>query len=88
MFTDRFIKLPIKLIDKKHEELTGKSGELEDSYTKILPSDIAQYRPIKDHDNENEGKPYVHINCKSGDRFFVYASIEDFEKLLNNHQND
>lgn len=85
MFTDRFIRVPIKLLDKKQEELTGKT-ELEDSYSKILPSDLAQYRPVVDHENENEGNPFIHIGLKSGDRFFVYMSIKEFETLLNNHQ--
>lgn len=87
MFTDRFIKVPIKLVDKKHEELMGKT-KLEDSYAKILPSDLAQYRPVLDDENENEGNPFIHIGLKSGDRFFVYMDIEEFEKLLNKHQND
>jgi hypothetical protein len=79
VFTDRFIKVPIKVYNTRVKELTGDEGELTDSWEKINPFEIQSYRP--DIDNENE----LIVTVKNRDPFTVYLSVEEFEKLLNNH---
>ena len=80
MFTDRFIKLPIRIYDRKREELTGQK-EQEDRQCAVLPSQIEHY-----HGSEDEGEEVVQLVMKSGKSFFVYLSCEEFERQLNKHQ--
>lgn len=79
-FTDRFIRVPIKVYSIRQKELTGKEI-CEDSYEMINPFDISRYRPSFDSDyTENE---CVSISFKDGDKTLAYLSIREFEKLLN-----
>jgi len=43
MFTDRFIKFPIKIFNREQKDLIGKE-DLEWSYEYILPMEISSYR--------------------------------------------
>lgn len=80
MFTDRFIKVPIGVYDKKVEELTGKENTYE-SWMKFLPFELATYRPTyKDEEPDTE---CVHMILKCGDSTVVHLSIKEFEELLN-----
>jgi len=81
-FTDRFIKLHIKVFDTSIKELTGKCT-YEDAWMKIIPEEISQYKPSEDEDNDN--LECVSIRMKNGDSFYAYMSVEKFERTLNNH---
>ena len=81
MFTDRFIKIPIKVFDRQQKELTGRA-ENKESYMMINPFDIMKYRPSEDEDSDEE---IVSITDKSGATTWVYLTIKEFETLLNNH---
>lgn len=79
-FTDRFIKVPIRVYDKKHKELTGEEIS-EDEFMKINPFEIVSYRTTVD-----DLQPDIPITCikeKNGDTTLVYLHLDEFEKLLN-----
>jgi hypothetical protein len=81
-FTDRFIKIPIKVYDVKQQELTG-HAEDKDSWMKFNPMEVANYKPSYD-----EGEPeteIVFLRFKSGDGVLCYMSPIEFETLLNEH---
>ena len=78
MFTDRFIKVPIKLYNREQQETFGTSIEI-DSYEMISPFFIASYRPSTDPEG------YVHVSFKDGTGLMVYLSVTEFENRLNNH---
>ena len=80
-FTDRFIKIPIKIYDKKQAELVDKV-EYEDSWMKINPFEISEYKPTEDKENDNCECTYVVM--KNGTGVYVYLTIPEFESLLNN----
>jgi hypothetical protein len=79
MFTQRFVKLPIKLYDVDHKELTG-AEITKDTYQCINPFEISAYRPS----DENEGI-CTHVTFKNGEHMLIYLHISDFEKTLNDH---
>lgn len=81
-FTDRFITLPIKVYDQKTADVVGKP-DYEDSIIKIVPFEISDYKPTSDADHQNCDCVYVML--KNGRGFFVYLSMKQFEKLLNEH---
>lgn len=80
-FTDRFLKVPIKTYHAENADLTGKK-EWEDAYAKILPSDISEYF----QSDNDEDTPITQVYSKSGRAFCVELPIDEFEKLLNDHQ--
>jgi len=82
-FTDRFIKIPIKIYDRKEAEITN-NPVYEDSWMKINPFEISDYKPTFDKDNDNVECTYCSL--KNGNGMYVYLSITEFEKLLNDHQ--
>lgn len=84
MFTDRFIKVPIRIYSKKQYEITGKE-EYEDSWFKFLPFELATYRPTSS-DNNDDGHIWTTIMLKSGDETTLNITTKEFEKLLNEHQ--
>jgi hypothetical protein len=84
-FTDRFLYIPIKVYNADLKELTGKAN-YEDSFMKILPSEISHYKPSEDTDNDDAECTFVHM--KSGNAFFVYWTVAEFEKKLNDHQQE
>lgn len=79
MFTDRYIKVPVKVYCLETKELTGKEGELIDTWEKINPFEIQSYRPNPDEENETI------VSVRTRDSFSVYLSPQAFEKLLNDH---
>lgn len=81
MFSKRYIKVPIKVYDKEHMDLTG-SEVTKDTYEMILPYSIESYRPS----DENDGR-CIHLSLRSGSTMLVYLSIGEFEKLLDRHAN-
>ena len=81
MFTDRFVKVPSKIFNAKNKELTG-NEELYDCQLRVLPMEICEYYENLDEDNGS-----IQVLLKNGDSFPVYLTIQEFEKLLNNHLN-
>lgn len=79
-FTDRFIRLPIKQYNAKEEKLTGRK-EFEDTYIKINPFEISEYKPTID--DECDDVDCVSVTMKNGNNFYAYLSIKEFENLLN-----
>lgn len=79
-FTDRFIEFPIKVFNKKEQELTGRA-ENTDSWMKVNPFEIASYRGSFAEGNPDE--ELVVIQLKSGDETMVYLSKGEFEQKLN-----
>lgn len=84
-FTDRFVKLPIKVYDTKEHELMG-TVQYFDNYIKVLPFEICEYKPMVDEDNNDQ--ECVSVRLKNNDTFYVYLSMEEFEKALNEHQSN
>lgn len=80
MFTDRFIKIPIKVYNVKEKELTNNEN-CYDSYEQINPFEISSYRPSFDSDYTE--KECVSISFKNGSQTLAYLSVKEFEKLLN-----
>lgn len=80
MFTDRFIKVPIRVYDLEQSELIGKL-DLTETFMDINPLEISHYRPAED---ENGELNYLSIDMRSGDDFQVRMSVNEFETLLNN----
>lgn len=80
MFTDRFVKVPVCVFDREEKELTGKET-LIDSYIKINPFELSEYRP--GYSNDPEDEECVNIIMKNGEKSMVRMNINEFEKLLN-----
>lgn len=80
MWTDRFIEVPVDLIDNKQKDLTGNDGAYE-TITKILPMEIYEY-----HETSLDGKEGTQIYLKNGRGFMINISVVQLEKLLNEHQ--
>jgi len=66
------------------KELTGEESS-EDSYMKINPMDISNYRPSWDEADETKSE-IVSMTTKYGSTTLIYLSISEFEKLLNESQ--
>jgi hypothetical protein len=79
-FTDRYIKLPIKIFDIKEKDLTDKEN-LIDSWWKLNPYRIESYRPSEQPSADE--RSYTVIVTDSGDSTTVYLTIDEFEALLN-----
>ena len=82
-FTDRFLKIPIKIFDRKEAEITN-NPVYEDSWMKINPFEISDYKLTFDKENDNQECTY--LSMKNGSGMYVYLTIEEFENLLNEHQ--
>lgn len=80
MFTDRFIKIPVKIYSEKSESLTGKS-ENWDAEMKLNPMEISSY--YNSFDDENSEAEIVDITFKNGTKTAAHMSMKEFEKLLN-----
>lgn len=81
-FTDRYIQLPIKVYDTEQASLTGQA-EYFDSFMKVLPFEISNYKPMIDDDNNDV--ECVSVQLKNGERFYAYLTFYQFEELLNKH---
>lgn len=79
MFTNRFIKFPIRLYDTEHKELTGEELT-KNTNIYINPFEIISYRPS----DENDGN-CVFVTLKNGDTLLIYMSMNRFEQTLNEH---
>ena len=87
-FTDRFISLPIQHFNLEEADISGKKDyecEQIETVKKILPMRVESYEraniPGEDFDKKNfKG---TNVFMQSGDSFFAYIDIEEFEKLLN-----
>lgn len=82
-FTDKYVKLPIKVFNTEQKELTG-NAELFDSNMYILPSEISNYKITED--DEDELREIVHLKLKNGDSFYVYLTLKQFCETLDKHQ--
>jgi hypothetical protein len=82
-FTDRFIRLPIKVYDTKDAELTG-NPQYFDNVMAALPFEISNYKTAVDEDNDDA--ECVSVKMKNGDSYYVYMTLKEFEKALNEHQ--
>lgn len=79
-FTDRFIRLPIKIYSVSQAELTGKEN-YEDAVARVNPFEISRYYPIIEDVDDND-VPAVKITFKDGESMVTYMTIEAFEALL------
>lgn len=75
---DQFITLPIKFINKETKEVRYE-------YRRFRPERIEAYGPAVDEDEPES--PVTVINMFSGDNFYIYLSVEDFEKRIVKYQN-
>lgn len=78
MFTDRYLRVPIKIYDEEEKELTGTQNE-SDSYEMINPFRISSYRPGGDDENT------TFLSFENGDELLVYWNIRYFERAANDH---
>ena len=79
-FTDRFFKCPVEVYDKSVKDLTGKENCVM-SYTKILPFEIAEYRPTwPEGQQETE---YTPLSMKNGAHWMVCWPVKEFEEKIN-----
>lgn len=79
-FTDRYFKCPVEVYDKTVKAVTGKEDCVM-SYTKILPFEIAEYRPTwPEGQQETE---YTALTMKNGIQWMVCWNVKDFEKRIN-----
>lgn len=79
-FTDRFIKVPVRILNAELSDLTGKSeNTISDIY--VDPFQIAYYEPA----SFEEGNELIDVGLKNGESFNVCLSVEEFQKLLNDH---
>lgn len=74
-FTDRFIKVPVKLNDTQTGEFSG------DSWVKFLPEEVCAYGASFDEDHDADD--IVFVRLKSGYFFTAYITMREFEALLN-----
>lgn len=81
-FTYRFIKIPIKVYNTQDADLMGHKT-FEDTWMKINPIEISQYKPSHDDDNESN---CTYLSMRNGDGFYLYLTTDEFEELLNTHQ--
>ncbi len=87
-FTDRYIKLPIKLFNSRDKELLDKKEsecDMIDVYARVNPYKIISYRPAipEEFTYEENNQVCTQVNIEDGDGYLVYLPIEEFEKLLN-----
>lgn len=74
-FTDRFIKLPVRLVNRKDEELLGEGNvESHDSFEKLLPMEIQSYHPSTDKDVCGDDE-VTQCYLKNGRNFLAYISV-------------
>ncbi|MBS1915668.1 MAG: hypothetical protein JST87_05285 [Bacteroidetes bacterium] len=90
-FTDRYIKVPIKLYNASEEDLMGKKAddcEMIQIELRLNPFKIEDYYPAiageEDFDEANLNT--TRIIMESGEKHLAYMNIDQFEKLLNDSQ--
>lgn len=91
MWTERFIKIPIRVFDSKEKDMTGKEDfecDWVGTFKSILPNRIESYEPAMPS-SEGFGRDKqiaTSITMQSGESFMGFINIEEFEKLINKHQ--
>lgn len=87
MFTKRFIKIPVDLYNKKESDMIGygESTKGDNVDMRINPFEVSHYRP--GHDDKDEFTATL-IHMKNGDSFYSSISIDEFENVLNEFDND
>ncbi len=80
-FTDRYIKLPIRTVDR----ITGKGDT--HTHLKLNPFHIVKYRPAFDSDDINEENEIVQVTDINGEESLIYLTEAEFEKKLNSFYN-
>jgi hypothetical protein len=78
MFSDKFIRLPIRVYDKGMMDMVGVTQEIP-TYEMVNPFHISSYRPSQ----EPEGCTY--ISFKDGTGMMVYMEIKEFEDYMDSH---
>lgn len=82
-FTDRFIKMPVEMYNKKQAELTGKDNpETFTGFMAFLPMEVRSYMPAYNEDHEPEDKVVVDFKGMP-EAITVLMSIREFEQALN-----
>ncbi len=80
MYKDLFVELPIKLYSRKLANLglEGNQNPSHDSFMKLRKDKIISYRETED-DEDNKG---VSVEMAENVTWFVYLSVEQFEKKI------
>lgn len=84
MFTDRFIKVPIDIVQRANESLGMKERIIATTTIRINPMEIVSYREHFNDDGEHDNS--VTIELKNADNLVGKITITEFEKLINEHQ--
>lgn len=79
-YTDRFIRMPIKLLNQDHFDLTGDEITT-DSYLMLNPLNISSYRPSMEN-----GGDATQVSFKDNSSVLIYLKINLFEEIINKHQ--
>lgn len=79
MFSNKFIRLPIRVHNPVEEELMGDENEVE-TYEMVNPFTISSYRPSIVPDG------MTHISFKDGSGMIVYMGVKDFETYMDKHE--
>ena len=83
MFTNRFIKIPVDLYERKDAEMIGynKNTKSEGTIMFVQPFEISHFRPTNNDDTDELTCVLIHM--KNGDSFVSSLNIKEFEKILN-----
>lgn len=83
MFSNKFIKVPVKFdTTTDEEEAIGLSNTSHrDGFTNICPDDIVEWLPVSNDDDEGFVKVYV---LPTGRGFWIYWSPERFLQEMDN----
>lgn len=79
MFSDKFVRLPIRVYNRDEQDLTGDAMEI-DTYEMVNPFTIGSYRPTTDPEGGTT------VTFKDGTSMMIYMTIQEFESYMNNHQ--
>ena len=80
IFTTRYMKVPIELMDVRLKGIIGESQGMI-SWYKFNPFDLVAYRPT--FTKEEPDLVYTTITLRNGDSTMVTLSPDDFERILN-----
>lgn len=89
-FTDRYLKLPIRLYDYEQEKMGKDVDECDqkDVFVYINPFEIGSFCPhFTTAQGFDNGEPEcTMVELKSGKEFQCYITVPKLIELLNNHQ--
>lgn len=81
-FTDRFIKVPIVLINSKLSELIGDDNDEIEVPARVNPFEVSHYYPGRD----DSGKlTMTQLFFKGGEALWIKMPMNEFEKALNSN---